>query len=292
MALAGTQGRGGVNAPRPRTIVRNVYRGVFFYSSDGGTLGPQQQASIVAAAQKIPTKVWDKLAMVGTRVFVMKNKDNVMAPVLLEYLRALGVPKADAIYSFKGEKDMAFTDAGRHPVAVIGIGSLPPFPNGQPRPRGGVEQNQVGHILIHETAHTVDFSFQFMKTLGAIYATTERKTRRTTDLASDVIDKYINQPLSTTAPGRMDMSARKDFRSTIPKNYTAGYGESTIRYDKTVRYPRAEVFAEALARYWNKEMIPPKMQTFFDTHPDLSRGGSRATTPVTPFDLKGQRPPK
>ena len=253
-------------APPKRSITKHIYKGVSFYSSDGRTLGPQQQQNIIKAAQKIPDKVWNRLAMADTKVFVMKSKDDVMAPIVLEYFHALGVPTKDVIYSFKGEKDMAYTDAGRHPVAVVGIGPPPPFPNGQPRPNNPANEGQAGNVLLHETAHTLDFSFQVMKAIGAAYGKMEHKTFRTALRASQVAEKYINQPVSVTEPGRMDVSARKDFRSTIPKDYTAGYGESTVQYDKTVKYRRAEVFAEALARYWNKENIPPKMQGFFDNY--------------------------
>jgi len=252
-------------APPARTITKHIYKGVSFYSSDGRTLGPQQKQSVIKAAQKIPDKVWNRLAMADAKVFVMKNNEKVMAPVALEYFKALGIPKADAIYSYIGNKDMAYTDAGRNPVAVIGIGKLPPYPNGMPRETPPGNEGQ-GHVILHETAHTLDMSFQVMKAIGAVYSGLERKTLQSAAKAHEVTQQYRSQPMDVTEPGRMDVSARKDFRSTIPKDYTAGYGDPTKQYDKTVKYPRAEVFAESLARYWNKEMIPPKMQGFFDNY--------------------------
>lgn len=249
----------------PRKIVRNVYRGVYFYSSDGGALGPKQQASIVAAAKKIPPVVWDKLASAGTRIFMMKNKDAVMAPVALEYMNAIGVSKKDAIYSYKGEKDMAYTDKARHPVAVVGIGTLPPYPSGMPRPKN-TKSEGPGHILMHETAHTVDFSFQVMKAMGAAYGNLEGKTFRSAAKAAQVAKQYRRQPMSVIEPGRMDVSALPAFRSTVPKDYTAGYGDATKTFDDTVKYPKAEVFAEALAHYWSGNPVPWKMKTFFDDY--------------------------
>ena len=256
-------------APPTRSVTKHVYRGISFYSSDGRSLGSQQQKNIILAAQKIPAKVWDRLVEAGTKVIVMKNKDNVIAPVFTEYLKAVGIPHEDLIRELrntKGEKNISYTDAGRHPVAVVGWGSLPPNPNGTPR---FDDQEVAGHILRHEIAHTVDFSFQVMKAMGAAYGNLERKNLRTAVRAHEVQQKVQNEPIDVTEPGRMDVSNLKAFRSTVPKNYTAGYGESTVRYDSTVHYPRQEVFAEALARYWNKEMIPPKMKGFLTTTSQL-----------------------
>jgi hypothetical protein len=270
---AGTQGRGGVNAPSKttsRVVTKHVYRGVSFYSTTGRALPVRWQKSIIQAATKIPSQVWDRLAMSNVKILVQENKDKGIPPTFMEYLDGIGVPRkwANDVWS----KDIAYTDAGRNPVAVVGIGALPNLPNGEKRPVTSGES--TGHILLHETAHAMDFSFEIMKVIGAAYHGLDRKTPRATKRATEVIKDVNAEPFSTIGQNnayhskKTLVSSTNDWENVVPENYTAGYGDPTVRYDKTEEYPQSEVFAEALARYWNKEKIPKKAQSFFDSYFD------------------------
>jgi hypothetical protein len=269
---AGTQGRGGVNAPSKttsRVVTKHVYRGVSFYSATGKTLGVEQQKGIILAAQKIPTKVWDRLAMAGTKIIVMNDRERTMAPKFIEYMQAQGIPRQDTIDSFSGEKGMAYTDKYRHPVAVVGIGG---FPNREP---GYVVEN-AQHTLLHETAHAVSMSFEVMKAVGSAYHGLERKNINSQARAMKTVEEYREQPFATSAEqmpanrgggSRMDVSERPDFKKTIPHDYTAGYGDASRSYVPGGE-PASEVFAESLAHYWNGSVIPKKMKSFFDNYFD------------------------
>lgn len=276
MPLAGTQGRGGVNAARPRTIVRNVYRGVSFYSSNGGTLGPQQQQTIVAAAQKIPPKVWDQLARAGAKIFIMRANDPAMAPNFVEYLktreapgnpRRLAPPGTPPLttgqikQAYGGARDISYIDKDGHPISIIGVGRAP-------RRSGITEEEGLqaprGHVLQHETGHAVDEGFGVMMALSRAYHGLNRKTFQSQAAAMKVIGQEKASPFGYSP---FNVSKSPAFRSTIPKDYTGGYGDETgtRMYAPGGERP-SEVFAESLANYWNGGTVPPKMKTFFDEH--------------------------
>lgn len=261
-----------VPVKKKRVVKQHIYRGVSFYSANGGSLGPKQQQHIVTAAQKIPAPVWNRLAQARTKIIIMQNREGGLHPLMREYLSAIGIPRK-AQSSLSGEKDIAFTDAGRHPVAIVGIGTLPKLPNGEPRPTYG-NQEGMGHILLHETAHTLDTSFQVMKALGAAYGGLERKTFRTQARFLATHKAQHEEPMSVVAPRRTQVSNTKAWRQSLPNDFTAGYGNPSRQYDRSDTYPRSEVFAESLARYWDKRKLPPKVQGFFEDYfTNLFEGG-------------------
>jgi hypothetical protein len=265
---AGTQGRGGVNQPTQqgaRSVTKHVYRGVSFYSTTGKELPKRWQEGIVKAASKVPEKVWDRLAMANAKVFVQENKDPGIAPMFMEYLDGIGVPRkwANDVYS----KDIAYTDLSGAPVAVVGIGALAPWPNGTPRTFARGEG--TNHVLLHETAHTLDFSFQIMKVIGAAYHGLDRKTPGSAKRAEQVARDINNEPFSTVDPSKTSVSHTKAWNKTVPENYTAGYGDPSKLYDTETSYPKSEVYAESLANYWDekrRKKLPPKMTKFFDNY--------------------------
>jgi hypothetical protein len=278
---AGTQGRGGVNQPTQqgaRSVTKHVYRGVSFYSTTGKELPKRWQESIVKAASKVPEKVWDQLAREGTKVFVMPRDDPAMAPKFVEYLKTreavdsparLAPPGTPPLTTgqikeaFLGARDLSYLDKDGHPIAVIGIGAEPPLPRGIEREP--VVPSPPGHILGHEVGHTTDQAFGVMLAIGRVYHDLNRKTLRSQVAAAQVISNEKKAPFGYS-PNIVSKSP--EFRETIPKNYTAGYGDESRLYAPGGERP-SEVFAESLANYWDgerKKKLPKKMIQFFDQH--------------------------
>ena len=263
-----------------RSVTQHMYKNMYFYSSSGRALPPQVQQALIASIDKMPPQAVRLLA--GTKVVVQEERDRTFAPIMRAWMLKNRFPLD--WYRNGGYDESNQAMAGQHGtggLALIRVG--PPLrtkPNGAPVLNRGYTEDTwskefQSNVVPHESAHLLDFELGVRRQLALLYVNTLRSG------ASPAIAKGRVAAVRSTLPSddaNQTLSWSKEFGSTVPKGYDAGYVEQVNSFgahewgkhsEGPNRY--AETFANALQHYWNGGIVPSKMQSFFDSRPELKR---------------------